>query len=82
MKAKLRVADGTAANEERKWWPVLSAALIAIAASAASQAAYGQGDGRSGQEIVDTVCAACHKTGAQGAADTARSTDKSPELPA
>ena len=42
---------------------VLPALLMAIAA----QAALAQGSGRSGKEVVEAVCAACHATGVNGA---------------
>jgi len=43
----------------------LAAALFAF--SLAAQAAPAQGDARSGKEVVQQVCAACHATGAEGA---------------
>lgn len=41
--------------------------LTAFSAMAFSLAAHSQGEGRSGKQVVDAVCAGCHKTGAQGA---------------
>lgn len=41
--------------------------LAAVVGLIIAQATYGQGDGRSGKQVVDSVCAGCHKTGANGA---------------
>lgn len=46
---------------------VLAVVLIAAANSLVSFNAHGEDAGRSGKQIVDSVCATCHRTGAQGA---------------
>lgn len=45
----------------------VAAALIALAAFAAPQASGAQTRERTGKEVVDSVCANCHRTGAKGA---------------
>lgn len=46
---------------------LLFAALVALAAPPVSRKAHGQEGGRSGKDVVEAVCASCHKAGAQGA---------------
>ena len=46
---------------------LIGAALLASAMPIASQPAIAQGADRSGKEVVQAVCAACHATGANGA---------------
>src|SRR5712691_2419597 len=46
---------------------LIAAALFALATPIASQRAYSQGAERSGKEVVEAVCGACHATGANGA---------------
>ena len=46
---------------------LIGAALLALAMPVASQPAHAQGPERSGKEVVQAVCAACHATGANGA---------------
>jgi cytochrome c5 len=46
---------------------VLSVVIITFVALIAKQDAWATHGGRSGKEVVESVCAACHNTGAQGA---------------
>jgi cytochrome c5 len=46
---------------------LIAAALFALATPIAPQPAHAQGIERSGKEVVQAVCAACHATGANGA---------------
>ncbi|MDH3378549.1 MAG: c-type cytochrome [Gammaproteobacteria bacterium] len=46
---------------------VLSVAIVAVVALIAKQDAWAAHGARSGQEVVEAVCSACHDTGAQGA---------------
>src|SRR5947209_1828523 len=46
---------------------LIAAALLALATPIASRPANAQGAERSGKEVVQAVCAACHATGANGA---------------
>ena len=46
---------------------LLLAALLAFAAPITAQPVNAQGGERSGKEVVEMVCASCHRTGAQGA---------------
>ena len=46
---------------------VLSVAIVAVVALIAKQDAWAQTGARSGQEVVEAICSACHDTGAQGA---------------
>jgi cytochrome c5 len=46
---------------------LVTAIVLAFAASLTPQAAIGQSGERSGKQVVDQVCAACHRTGAHGA---------------
>src|SRR6185369_5590164 len=48
-------------------WASLPAIVLAIALSGFSGAAQAQRNERSGKEIVDAVCAACHFSGKDGA---------------
>lgn len=41
--------------------------LLAAALASAAYGAWAQGDGRSGMQVYEAVCAACHATGAKGA---------------
>ena len=43
------------------------ALLLAVAVSVAPDRAAAQGGGRSGKDVVDTLCVSCHGTGASGA---------------
>ena len=45
----------------------LAVVALSFAASVTPQPASAQKDGRSGKQVVDTVCAACHAAGAKGA---------------
>lgn len=47
-------------------WPLLALTLMACAA-AGPRGAYAQATELSGKEVVETVCASCHASGAQGA---------------
>lgn len=44
----------------------LTVAVIAVLAVVTSEGAQGQSNERSGDEVVEAVCAACHRTGARG----------------
>ncbi|MGH8635253.1 MAG: c-type cytochrome [Burkholderiales bacterium] len=44
-----------------------TAIVFSLAVSLATQTAYAQSRERSGKEVVDAVCAACHRTGTSGA---------------
>jgi cytochrome c5 len=44
-----------------------AAAFLVLAAAVAAPPAHAQGGDRSGKEVVDSVCAACHGTGMKGA---------------
>src|SRR6202162_809002 len=46
---------------------LIASALLALAMPVASQPAHAQGPERSGKQVVEAVCAACHATGANGA---------------
>jgi cytochrome c5 len=46
---------------------LMGAALLALVTPFASRSAIAQGAERSGKEVVEKVCAACHATGANGA---------------
>src|SRR5712691_1906213 len=46
---------------------LMGAALLALAITVASRPANAQGAERSGKQVVDAVCTACHATGANGA---------------
>lgn len=46
---------------------LISAIVLLLAASLAAQPASAQVRDRSGKEVVDAVCAGCHRTGAKGA---------------
>ncbi|MDH3288749.1 MAG: c-type cytochrome [Betaproteobacteria bacterium] len=46
---------------------VVTTTVLSLAASVMPPAASAQIDGRSGKQVVDEVCAACHATGATGA---------------
>ena len=46
---------------------LLTAVIVAAVVALAQHAAQAQGGARSGKEVVDAVCAACHATGSQGA---------------
>jgi len=46
---------------------LVTAIVLAFAASLAPQAAIAQSSERSGKQVVDAVCAACHRSGARGA---------------
>ena len=46
---------------------VILAAIVALAVLTAKQDAWAQAGDRSGKEVVDTVCLACHGEGVQGA---------------
>jgi len=46
---------------------LIAAIVLALAASIAPQTAGAQVRERSGKEVVDSVCAACHRTGVKGA---------------
>src|SRR5712691_7208149 len=46
---------------------LMGAALLALAITVASRPANAQSAERSGKQVVDAVCAACHATGANGA---------------
>lgn len=46
---------------------LIGAVLLALAMPIASRPAIAQGAERSGKQVVETVCAACHATGANGA---------------
>lgn len=46
---------------------VMAAAVLVLAAAVAPHAAHAQGSDRSGKEVVDSVCSACHGTGVKGA---------------
>jgi cytochrome c5 len=46
---------------------LIAAMLLSLAASIAIQTASAHGSDRSGGEVVNAVCAACHRTGAKGA---------------
>jgi len=47
--------------------PLIAAVMVAVVVPMAQHAAQAQGTARSGKEVVDAVCAACHATGSQGA---------------
>ncbi|MGH8641538.1 MAG: c-type cytochrome, partial [Burkholderiales bacterium] len=44
-----------------------TAIILALAVSAAPRAGHAQSPERTGKQVVDAVCAACHQTGAKGA---------------
>ena len=46
---------------------LIAAVILAVVAPIAQHEAQAQGGARSGKEVVDAVCAACHATGSQGA---------------
>ena len=48
-------------------WRLLMAGALAIAWATATQPAAAQSGGRSGKQVVDAVCVACHGSGANGA---------------
>src|SRR5450759_1238155 len=47
--------------------PLILLAALAVCAQFLPQQARAQGGERSGEEVVDAVCSACHATGANGA---------------
>lgn len=49
----------------KRFFVVATTSVLCLAASVTPSGA--QGDGRSGKQVVDQVCAACHATGAKGA---------------
>ncbi len=65
MSFNTRVAEHALWRGVRKYWIV--AAVVGAILLIASQAASAQSADRSGKQVVDTVCAACHATGAKGA---------------
>ncbi|MGC2519146.1 MAG: c-type cytochrome [Burkholderiales bacterium] len=65
MSAKFRIKERSSFLRKRD--RLILVALLAYAAPITAQPANAQGSGRSGKEVVETVCIACHGTGAQGA---------------
>lgn len=51
----------------RTWKRLTLAAILALTLPIAQKAVWAEGGERSGREVADAVCAACHGTGANGA---------------
>lgn len=66
MNAKSRIEVRSSRVEKIISWIFLLGAVVTLMA-AASVSAYGQDGGRSGKDIVDAVCAGCHRNGDKGA---------------
>ena len=65
MSAETRIGEGLAFIELRKQW--IGVAMVAVLLMIAWQATPAHSGERSGKEVVDAVCIACHGTGANGA---------------
>jgi cytochrome c5 len=65
MSAELHIAEHRPFGKTREC--ALMAIVLALAVSIVPERSWAQGGGRSGKEVVETSCVACHGTGASGA---------------
>ena len=66
MKIGIRIKEPSSFLRNREWL-ILAAAVVFVTLHIAPQEANAQGDPRSGKDVVEKVCVACHGTGANGA---------------
>jgi cytochrome c5 len=67
MKFGFRVNEWSRCRNPQRHLILIGAALLALALPTAAQPANASGGERSGKQVVDAVCAACHTKGASGA---------------
>ena len=65
MRAKVHIADHRRFGRTREWTSMVI--VLALAVSIVPEQAVAQGSGRSGKDVVESSCIACHGTGASGA---------------
>jgi len=66
MNVEIRIKESSPFLRKREWL-ILAAALLFVTLPIVPQEAKAQSDTRSGKEVVEKVCVACHGTGANGA---------------
>ena len=67
MNAELRIKEPSPFFLRTREWLILAAALLFATLHIVPQEANAQGDPRSGKDVVEKVCVACHGTGVNGA---------------